>query len=98
MPNALAHAIRAEWDDVRIVADALRLDETFPAEVADAIAYIAAPDPVAYAEAVEAVLESFETRDAYLEDLPAADTVLVLQALAGRRSIARAELESELLP
>jgi hypothetical protein len=95
---ALAHAVRADWDDVRIVADALRLDETFPAEVAEAIAYLAAPDPGAYADAVEAVLESFETRDAYLEDLPAADTVLVLQALAGRRGIARADLESDLLP
>ncbi len=28
------------------------------------------------------MLESFETRDEYLEDMPVADTVLVLQALA----------------
>ena len=33
-------------------------------------------------EAVEDVLESFETRTEYLEDIPVADTVLVLQALA----------------
>ena len=44
---------------------------------------IAAEDVVGYAEAVESVLESFEARDAYLEDVPVADTVLVLQALAG---------------
>ena len=44
------------------------------------------------------MLESFETRTEYLEDLPAADTVLVLQALAERRGIAPAELESPLLP
>jgi hypothetical protein len=50
-----------------------------------------------YTEAVEAVLESFETRDEYLEDLPVADTVLVLQALAGRRGLA-ATLTSPLLP
>jgi hypothetical protein len=43
------------------------------------------------------VLESFETREEYLEDLPVADTVLVLQALAQRRGIA-AELSSPLLP
>jgi hypothetical protein len=43
------------------------------------------------------VLESFETRKDYLEDIPAADTVLVLQALAGRRELA-AELSSPLLP
>jgi hypothetical protein len=44
------------------------------------------------------VLESFETREAFLEDLPAADTVLVLQALAERRGLVPPELESELLP
>ena len=47
--------------------------------------------------AVESVLESFETRDEYLEDVAVADTVLVLQALARRRDLA-AELESPLLP
>ena len=50
-----------------------------------------------YAEAVEEVLESFETREEYLEDLPVADTVLVLQTLARRRGLA-AELSSPLLP
>jgi len=38
-----------------------------------------------------------ETRDEYLEDIPAADTVLVLQALAEREGIA-ADLSSPLLP
>jgi hypothetical protein len=95
---ALAHAVLGEWDGMRIAADALRVDESFPSDVADALAFIASPDPVAYVEAVESVLESFETRDAYLEDLPAADTVLVLQALAERRGIAPAELDSALLP
>ena len=78
-------------------ADAARQYEAFPSEVADALAFIAAKDPVGYVEAVEGVLESFETRDEYLEDIPVADTVLVLQALAGRREMA-AELESALLP
>jgi hypothetical protein len=95
---ALAFGVLGKWDEMRIAAEALRLDESFPSDVADALAFIAAPDPVAYVEAVESVLESFETRDEYLEDLPAADTVLVLQLLAERRGIARAELESELLP
>jgi hypothetical protein len=95
---ALAYAVLRDWEDMRIAADALRLEESFPADVADALSSIAAPDPVSYIEAVESVLESFETRDAYLEDLPAADTVLVLQALAERRGLAPAELESDLLP
>ena len=43
------------------------------------------------------MLSSFETRDEYLEDVPVADTVLVLQALAGLRGVA-AELDSPLLP
>jgi len=43
------------------------------------------------------VLESFEMREDYLEDVPIADTVLVLQALAARRNMA-ADLTSDLLP
>jgi hypothetical protein len=94
---ALAHAVLGEWDDVRVHADYARTHETFPNEVADALAFVAAEDVVGYVEAVEDVLESFETRDEYLEDIPVADTVLVLQALAGLRGMA-AELESPLLP
>ena len=70
---------------------------TSPADVGDALAFLAAQDVVGYTEAVEAVLESFETRDEYLEDMPVADTVLVLQALASRRGMA-ADLASPLLP
>ena len=94
---ALAYAVLGEWDDVRLHADYARTHEAFPNEVADALAFIAAEDVVGYIEAVEDVLESFENRDEYLEDIPVADTVLVLQALAGRRDMA-AELESPLLP
>jgi hypothetical protein len=94
---ALALATLGEWDDVRPHADHVRTHATFPSAIADALAFIAAEDVVGYVEAVEEVLESFETRDAYLEDVPVADTVLVLQALAGRRGMT-AELESELLP
>jgi hypothetical protein len=43
------------------------------------------------------VLASFEERDAYLEDIPVADTVVVLEALAARRGLA-AGLRSALLP
>ena len=94
---ALAFGVLGEWDDMRVQADDARTHETFPSDVADALVFIAAEDVVGYVEAVEAVLESFETRDEYLEDMPVADTVLVLQALAARRGMA-AELESELLP
>ena len=78
-------------------ADAIRTRDDFPSDVGDALAFIAAQDVVGYADAVESVLESFETRDEYLEDIPVADTVLVLQALAARRGLA-VELSSPLLP
>ncbi len=94
---ALAYAVLGDWDAVRVQADYARTHETFPSEVADALAFIAAEDVVGYVEAVEAVLQSFETRDVYLEDMPVADTVLALQALAAQRGMS-AELESELLP
>ena len=83
--------------EARVLADELRTRRDFPSQVGDALATIAAEDPLGYIEAVEAVLESFETREAYLEDVPVADTVLVLQALAARRGMA-AELSSPLLP
>jgi hypothetical protein len=94
---ALAYGVLGEWDEMRLHADYARTHEEFPNEVADALAFVAAEDVVGYVEAVEDVLESFAARDAYLEDVPVADTVLVLQALAARRGMAVA-LESELLP
>jgi hypothetical protein len=94
---ALAFGVLGEWVDMRVQADSARTHEIVPSEVADALAFVAAEDVVGYAEAIEAVLESFETRDTYLEDMPVADTVLVLQALAARRGMV-VELESELLP
>jgi len=84
-------------DEARLLADNLRARDDFPASVGDALSSIAARDPRGYVGAIEAVLESFETREDYLEDLPVADTVIVLQALGARRNVA-AELSSPLLP
>jgi hypothetical protein len=83
--------------EARAIADGLRTHTDFPPDVGGALAMIAAQDPVGYVEAIEAVLESFESRDEHLEDLPVADTVMVLQALAARRRMA-AQLSSPLLP
>jgi hypothetical protein len=95
---ALARAVLGDWEAMRVLADALRTAEGFPADVGDVLATVAVGDADGYVDAIGSVLESFETREAYLEDLPAADTVLVLQTLAERRGLAPAELESELLP
>jgi len=95
--GSLALLILGRDADARPVAGSLRDRDDFPPEVADALAMLAVSDRPGYTLAVESVLESFETRDEYLEDMPVADTVLVLQALAARRGLA-ATLASPLLP
>jgi hypothetical protein len=94
---ALAFAIVGDDEASRLHADWIRTRDDFPTPVGDALAFLAAHDVVGYTQAVEALLTSFEQRDEYLEDIPVADTVLVLQALAERRGLA-AELASPLLP
>lgn len=96
--GALALLTLGRDEEARPVATSIHGVEGFPEDVADALRMLAAgDDAIGYISAVEHVLESFETREAYLEDIPVADTVLVLQALAARRDLA-AELESPLLP
>ena len=94
---ALAHLVLGEDKEARVLADAIRGLDNFPQDVADALAAIAVGEPILYTEAIESVLESFETRTEYLEDIPVADTVIVLQALAAERGLA-VELDSALLP
>jgi hypothetical protein len=94
---SLAVLVLGRDAEARVLADGLRTRGDFPGAVGDALAMLAAQDILGYAEAIEGVLESFETRDEYLEDLPVADTVMVLQALAVRRGMA-AELSSPMLP
>jgi tetratricopeptide (TPR) repeat protein len=95
--GALAHLILGEDEAARPLAGSLRERDDFPEDVADALATIAAEDRLGYVYAIETVLESFVARDEYLEDIPVADTVLVLQALAEQRHLA-VELTSPLLP
>jgi hypothetical protein len=78
--------------------DALVSDGLQPVSVAHALGALARRDVEACASARRAVLASFEERDAFLEDVPVADTVLVLDALARDRGLALAPLRSALLP
>jgi hypothetical protein len=94
---ALASLVLGDDEHARTYADAIRTRGDFPAVVGDALAFIAAHDVVGYTQAVEGVLDSFEARAEYLEDIPVADTVLVLQALAAKRNLA-VKLSSPLLP
>jgi tetratricopeptide (TPR) repeat protein len=95
--GALALLTLGRDEEALPVAESLRERDDFPHDVADALATLAAEDVLGYAYAVESVLQSFEQRDEYLEDIPVADTVIVLQTFADRRGIA-ADLTSELLP
>jgi hypothetical protein len=63
------------------------LGDGFPGDVAAALGAVAARDAEAYRSAVAGVRKSFETRDAFLEDLPIADTALALDELAARRGL-----------
>lgn len=74
--------------DARVLASTLRDRDDFPPDVADALITIAAQDRVGYLIAVENVLDSFEQRTDFLEDVAVADTVMVLQLLAAARDTA----------
>jgi len=94
----LALLVLGRDGEARHVATTIRDREDFPPPVADALTTIAAEDRAGYLVAVEDILDSFERRDEYLEDMPVADTVLVLQALAARRDLAVDLPASDLLP
>jgi hypothetical protein len=95
----LALLVLVRDDEAASLAESLRAEptETFPRAVADALAGLGYGDADVYRDGVGRVLESFEERDAYLEDIPVADTVVVLEALAARRGLG-AGLSSPLLP
>jgi hypothetical protein len=65
---------------------AATLGNGFPGDVAAALRALAAHDADTYGAAVASVRRSFEKREAFLEDVPVADTALALDALASRRS------------
>jgi tetratricopeptide (TPR) repeat protein len=94
---AVALLTLERYEEARAIADSIRERDDFPHDVANALATLAAEDRLGYTYAIESVLESFEQRDEYLEEIPVADTVIVLQALANRRGMA-VDLESPLLP
>ena len=87
-------------DDVaaRALGSTLRDLDDFPQPVADALVELAGADPVDYALSVDRIVESFEERSEFLEDVPVADTVLVLQRLAAARDLAADLAPSPVLP
>jgi hypothetical protein len=94
---SLALLVLDHDDEALVQATSIRGRDDFPPDVADALAALALRDADAYETAIRSVLLSFETRDEYLEDIPVADTVVVLQALANRRGL-DIRLSSNVLP
>ena len=93
----LAFLVRGADEDAAALAATLQGRDDFPAAVADSLAALSRRDRDGYDGAVRALLADFEERSAFLEDIPVADTVLVLQALAGDRAL-DVPLVSALLP
>jgi hypothetical protein len=84
-------------EEARSVARDLGGRDHFPEATAACLMALAEGDSTGYASAVRAVLKTFETRSRFLEDIPVADTVLVLQELAAPRRLA-IEVRSDRLP
>lgn len=86
--GTLALLVLGRDHDALHVAGTLRERDDFPHDVADAITELAAGENrLEYLVAVEDILDSFEARTDFLEDVPVADTVLVLQGLAAKRDL-----------
>jgi hypothetical protein len=96
--GTLALLALGRFAEARHLVESLRGRDDFPRDVADALASIAAHDVVGYVEAVESVVESFEKREEYLEDVRVADTALVLHELGRRRGFEEPLPASSLLP
>lgn len=84
-------------EEARPVARDLAGRDEFPGATAACLTALSEGDSARYVTAVTAVLQTFETRSRFLEDIPVADTVLLLQELAAPRGLA-IELRSDRLP
>ena len=96
--GTLALLVLGDNVGARILGTTLRDTADFPPAVADALVEVAGADRVDYQISLEDILESFEQRTDFLEDIPVADTVLVLQRLAAARDLAVELAPSPMLP
>jgi hypothetical protein len=94
---ALAHLALGDDQAAAELVESIRGADSIPPAVVESLAALAARDAPAYEAAIRALAADFETREAHLEDMPVADTVLALQALAAERWIVLA-LEPPVLP
>jgi len=93
----LAHLVLGADEPAAELAATLQGRDDFPSTVAESVAELAAGDPLGYETAIHTLVEDFEGRTEYLEEIPVADTVLALQVLAAERGLG-VSLASPLLP
>ena len=93
----LAQLILGDNEEAVQLTGELVQDPDFPPAVSGALHALASGDGPDYALEAASVLRSFEERGEYLENIPVADTVIVLEALAERRGMATRPASS-LLP
>lgn len=96
---ALALLALGQDEEAEPLARSLQADEAFaPRAVADALVALAHGEAAELADAAERLLTDFEARDAFLEGVAVADTVLVLRRLAAARGLTPGPRPSPLLP
>ena len=95
--GALAELVLGEDAAAAAIVPTLADAESIPAAVTASLRARAAGDAADYVIAISDLVTDFEERDAFLEDVPVADTVLAFQALAAERGIV-VELRSAVLP
>ena len=93
----LALLVLGEDGEAAALAPSLQGRDDFPRAVASTLVALASRDSTGYPVSIAELLADFEARDEFLEDVPVADTVLVLQILAEPRGL-RVPLTSPLLP
>jgi len=96
--GTLALLVLGDDVEARALGSTLRDLDDFLQPVADALVELAGADRIDYSISLDGILESFEQRTDFLEDLPVADTVLVLQRLAAARDLAADLAPSPVLP
>ncbi len=94
---ALAQLVIGDDDEAGTLAGTLAGESAIPPAVTESLVALASHDGPAYEVAIRSLVADFEAREAFLEDIPVADTVLAVQRLAAERGL-DAVLTSSVLP
>ena len=93
----LAELVLGDAEGAAALVPTFAAADAIPRAVASSLAALVAADAEQYDVAIRDLVADFESREEFLEDIPVADTVLALQALAAARGL-DVELSSVMLP